>query len=106
MPTLKRATPTPGPWIVKTLGDRNSFELGKLLILADDQPLAMLAARPGEIGPNARLMAAAPALIAFAMRAADKRVPRTQLRAEAHALLTAADVPGFRPIQASKPSAD
>jgi len=102
MPALKYAMPTPGQWTVKTLGDRNSFELGKLLILADDQPLALLAARPGEMGPNARLMAAAPALIAFAARVAGKGITRTQLRAEARALLVAADIPGFRPIQGSK----
>jgi hypothetical protein len=101
MPALKYATPTQGPWTVKALNAR-TVELGKLLILADDSPIAMLAARPGEMGSNARLLAASPDLIAFAARVAGKGVTRAQLRAEARALLTHADIPGFRPIQGSK----
>lgn len=104
-PLLKYATSTPGPWMVKAVGAR-TVDLGKLLILADDQPIAVVAARPGEMMPNARLLAAAPALIAFVARVAGKGKTRAQLRTEAHALLVTADIPGFRPIQGSPTAAD
>jgi len=96
-PSLKYARPTPGPWIVKALAG-HVFELSKLLIMAPSgAPIACVAAQPGQMAPNARLLASAPALLGFVQAVAGKGVTRAELRAGARALLVQIDVPGQAP---------
>jgi len=96
-PALKYARPTPGPWIVKALAG-HVFELSKLLIMAPSgAPIALVAAQPGQMAPNARLLASAPTLLAFVQRVAGKGLTRAELRAGARALLIQVDVPGQAP---------
>jgi len=96
-PALKYARPTPGPWIVKALAG-HVFELSKLLIMAPSgAPIACVAAQPGQMAPNARLLASAPTLLGFVQAVAGKGVSRAELRTAARALLLQVDVPGQAP---------
>ena len=102
-PALKYARPTPGPWIVKALAG-HVFELSKLLIMAPSgAPIACVAAQPGQMAPNARLIAAAPTLLAFVQAVAGKGLSRAELRTAARAVLLQVDVPGQTPEPPGSP---